>query len=81
MLGGLLIVSEDKMNSCGLIESFYYCFSRRKLLASRKELGMVFLLKHTFFFVRHSPGLLGLYKNVWRFPEMSFAIEFSPVQC
>lgn len=37
MLGGLLVVSEDKMNSCGLIECFYYCFFRRKLLVSRKK--------------------------------------------
>lgn len=80
-LGGLLIVSEDKVNSCGLIECFYYCFSRRKLLVSRKEPGMMFLLKHTFLLVRHSLGLLGLWKKVRRFPEMAFDSVSSPVQC
>jgi len=63
MLGGLLIVSEDKMNSCGLIEQFIYCFSRIKCLVSRKEPGIMFLLRHTFLLVTHSLGLLRLQKN------------------
>lgn len=80
MSGGLLIVSEDKMNSCELIGCSYYCFSLRKLLFSWKELGTMLLLKHTSLLVRRSLGLLGMQKKVQRFAEMSLAHESLLVQ-